>query len=352
MWQSHLSYHPRIGYTYTPSFRGRLPHESGGYLIRTNAAGFRSEQEFATERRPGVVRALLFGDSQTAGLGVGNRQRYGDLIEKAIPNLEVFNFAIDGVGMDQEYLAYLEHSEIAHDLVVIGLYVEDAARVSSRFLRYNDQNGKESYYAKPYYELRNSVLTLNHVPVPKRPRTRETLPQAQTAPPDGGLLSQARTAFRTIAPDPRVRRAITGSRLGHLIARAAGVQRAPGYDSPDNPGWRVLSAILRMWISSSRTPVLLIPIPMRAFVEGAGDPTGYRTRYRELASAMRCALHDPLPDLQDYPPSERRRFFFSHDGHLSPRGHEAIARSVQPAMARQIAERNNELATHDVCDAP
>ena len=127
--------------------------------------------------RPGVFRVLLFGDSQTAGVGVGNRQRYGDLIEKSIPNVEVFNFAIDGVGIDQEYLAYLDHCEIVHDLVIIGLYVEDAARVSSQFLRFNDQNGKEIYYAKPYYELRNSALILNQVPVPKRPWTKETLPQ-------------------------------------------------------------------------------------------------------------------------------------------------------------------------------
>ena len=112
IWQSHLAYHPRIGLTFTPSFKGRLPHESGGYLLRSNAAGFRSEHEFAVERAPGVFRVLLFGDSQTAGLGVSNRQRFGDLLEKSIPGLEIFNFAIDGIGIDQEYLAYLEHSQI------------------------------------------------------------------------------------------------------------------------------------------------------------------------------------------------------------------------------------------------
>jgi carbamoyltransferase len=67
MWNSHTTYHPRIGYTEMPSIRRRVQSESGGYLVRTNAAGFRSDCEFVKERSPGKARAILFGDSQTAG---------------------------------------------------------------------------------------------------------------------------------------------------------------------------------------------------------------------------------------------------------------------------------------------
>ena len=336
IWQSHLAYHPRIGFTYTPSFKGRLPHESGGYLLRSNTAGFRSEHEFAAERAPGVFRALLFGDSQTAGLGVGNRQRYGDLIEKSIPDLEVFNFAIDGIGIDQEYLAYLEHRHIAHDLVVIGLYVEDIARVSTRFFPCKDPHGSKLYYAKPYYEFRDNVLSLHHVPVPKGLWTEETVPQHRmpaSAKP-AGFVSRTLNTVRRSVPNSPTRRAFMGSRLGVLIQRARKLQRAPDYASPDNVGWRLLSEILKMWIAKSRTPVLLVPIPMRAFVYGESDPTGYQSRCRELAAATRCALHDPLPDLLSYAPSERHRFFFTQDAHLSAHGHQAVAQSIQPAIAR------------------
>ncbi|WP_294536351.1 hypothetical protein [uncultured Rhodoblastus sp.] len=339
MWQSHLSYHPRIGYTYSPNFRGRLPHESGGYLVRANAAGFRCEHEFEPERAPGAFRALLFGDSQTAGLGVGNRHRYGDLLERAIPGLEIFNFAIDGVGVDQEYLAYLEHSGIAHDLVVIGLYVEDVSRVSSQHLRFNDEAGREIYYAKPFYRLDGGGLTLANVPVPKRPFTRDMLPQDPRAGMEaGGFLARARTALHAMAPDPRLRRAITGFGLGDLIRKAAGEQRAPGYESPDNPGWRLLAEILKNWIFRSGTPVLLMPIPMWAFVEEAADPAPYQTRYREFAIATRCHLHDPLPDLLSLPLAERRKLFFARDRHLTPLGHRVMADSLQPAIADIIRQ--------------
>ncbi len=345
IWQSHLAYHPRIGFTYTPSFKGRMPHESGGYLIRSNTAGFRSEHEFVAERAPGVSRVLLFGDSQTAALGVSNRQRYSDLIEGMTPDLEIFNFAIDGIGVDQEYLTYLEHRHIAHDLVVIGLYVEDIARVSTRFHAWKDPHGEKFYYAKPYYEFCGNVLSLNHVPVPKGSWTGETVPQNRMPPSAEPVRWVSRTlnTVRSVVPNTATRRALMGSRLGVLIQRIRKVQRAPDYGSPDNVGWRLLSEILKVWIANSRTPVLLVPIPMRAFVYGESDPTGYQSRYRDLMAATQCLLHDPLPDLLSYASSERHRFFFTQDAHLSPYGHEALAQSIQPAIARLIKQRTQQV---------
>ena len=91
MSQALMKYHPRIGYTYMPNAKLRIPWGNGGYLVRANAAGFRSEREFVQERKPGTYRALLFGDSQSAGDGVNNAQRYTDLLEKALPGFELYN---------------------------------------------------------------------------------------------------------------------------------------------------------------------------------------------------------------------------------------------------------------------
>ncbi len=35
-------YHPSWGYTFIPRLRTRIVHESGGYLLSVNLAGFRS----------------------------------------------------------------------------------------------------------------------------------------------------------------------------------------------------------------------------------------------------------------------------------------------------------------------
>src|SRR5687768_10383686 len=90
-----------IGYRFVPGLRTRVEHEGGGYLVRTNQAGFRSEREFVPAKQPGTSRILLFGDSFTAGDGVSNPKRYGDQLELIVPDVEVFNFGLSGSGTDQ-----------------------------------------------------------------------------------------------------------------------------------------------------------------------------------------------------------------------------------------------------------
>ena len=74
-----LTYHPTIGYTFIPNLQARVRHEGGGYLIRTNAQGFRSDHDFHESSAQEPI--LLFGDSFTAADGVSNRYRYSEILE-------------------------------------------------------------------------------------------------------------------------------------------------------------------------------------------------------------------------------------------------------------------------------
>ena len=108
MTRSIFQYHPTYGFHFNPGVKARIPHEGGGNLVRANAAGFRSDREFVPPRTPGYRRVLLFGDSYTAGDGVSNGARYGDLLEKQVPGLEVYNYGLPGTGTDQHYLVYAD----------------------------------------------------------------------------------------------------------------------------------------------------------------------------------------------------------------------------------------------------
>src|SRR5262245_10687095 len=99
-----LEYHPVAGLRFIPGLRTRVEHEGGGYLLRTNEAGFRSEREFEPHRQAGGARILLFGDSFTAGDGVSNAHRFSDVLETLVPGTEVYNFGLPGTGTDQQYL--------------------------------------------------------------------------------------------------------------------------------------------------------------------------------------------------------------------------------------------------------
>ena len=140
-----LEYHPTFGHRFIPGLRARVDHEGGGYLVRTNQSGFRSDHEFVPEKQPGTFRVLLFGDSYTAGNGVSNGRRYGDVLESLIPGLEVYNFALTGTGTDQQYLIFREMAAgIEHDLVVISIWLENIRRNVARFREWHATPGGET----------------------------------------------------------------------------------------------------------------------------------------------------------------------------------------------------------------
>jgi carbamoyltransferase len=252
-----------------------------------------------------------------------------------VPNLEVFNYALTGSGTDQQYLTYLDCADVECDLLIIGLYVENIRRVNHRFLQFLDESGQDVFYAKPYYGIENGELVLHQVPVPKRPWTSETLPPEDADHVDRGasILPGVQDALRRVVPRSALA-AVKKFAPRDLLQKVTKFQPIPEYDSPDDPSWVLLRKILETWIRGSRTPVLLVTIPMWMFVDGQCDPASYLARFRELASDTGCLLHDPLPDLWQYTADERRAFRFKHDTHLSTKGHEALARSLAPVIER------------------
>lgn len=291
-------YHPVVGHTYIPGLRARVEHEAGGYLVRVNQHGFRSERDFERGSRSGIRRILLFGDSFTAGDGVDNGERYSDLLEVLLPDLEVYNLAVAGTGTDQQYLVYREFGRaFAHDLVVIGVFLENIRRNTERFHVWGGAFGQTVLIAKPYVALNpDGSLTLGHVPVPKGPRA----PEGDTG--DGRVLDW--------------------------------VSSLPAYERTADPGWLLMRAILTTWAAESPAPVLIVPIPLPEQIDGDLPAAPYQARFAELARVPGVTVHDPLPDLLALPPAERRALRFARDPHLGPAGHRALAGSlVRPLRA-------------------
>jgi len=331
-----------------PSAKIRIQGANGGYLVRTNAAGFRSDREFVDKRPPGVFRVLLFGDSQSSGDGMPNGLRYSDLLEAALPGLEVNNYALSGTATDQQYLAYQEHASTEHDLLVIGLYVENIRRITRRVVKARDSAGGEFFRAKPYYELNREELTLHNVPVPKLLWTDETLPK--------GLLkhvysydeanfffrNQSRshgTIMRALAPLGPLRRLAK-----QVVTRFRKFQPMPDYDTPDTAGWLLMRAILKDWIASSKKPVLLVPLPHDSSLTGLSDPSSYQARFRELSAETGCQLYDPLPGLLKLPAHERHALWSDVYGHLSVQGQASIAGLLGPVVQGLMAKRTQTAA--------
>ena len=149
-----ITFDEEIGYSYTPNLKARLIDDNGGYYIKTNSLGFRSNIEF--KKKKDKKRILFFGDSNTAADGVSNEDRYSDLLGEYF-DAEIFNYAISGTGTDQQYLIWEKYArDVQADLIIIGTLVENIERNKVQFRETIDYfTKKKTLTYKPYFNILN-----------------------------------------------------------------------------------------------------------------------------------------------------------------------------------------------------
>jgi len=298
--------------------------------------GFRSDREFTPVRSRDQARLLVFGDSYTAGEGVGNGRRYTDLLEQKVDGIEVFNFGLPGTGTDQQYLAYSEFAaDLEHDILLICPMVENIRRNLQRErLTRSAFDGRMVWRAKPYFELADGDLVLRNRPVPKR-TIRE---DAEEAPGGGRDDDSSRTRRVARAVTREIDKRVPGFRSWTQRVRRLALPEE--YNDPRHPGWLLMRSILLRWIGESRVPVLLCPIPTFGHIEGSLRAGPYRERFSELAADAGVELVDLLPVFHELATSARRDLRFARDEHPTERCHEVIAGALAPVVERVIRSRS------------
>ncbi len=103
----------QLGWRLTPQINAvhATPHFEVTYT--TNDLGHRDRQR-SPDLRQGWRRVLLYGNSQVFGWGVPAGRRFSDLIESRAADLEVWNLAVPGYGLEQQVLAYAANDYEAH----------------------------------------------------------------------------------------------------------------------------------------------------------------------------------------------------------------------------------------------
>jgi carbamoyltransferase len=323
---------PHFGHRYVANLNARIPNELGGFYIRTNAQGFRSETDFVREAN-GRRRILFFGDSFTAGDLCDNRERFSDLLGEWF-DAEVYNYGLSSTGTDQQLLVF-EHEakQVEGDLIVLAVFVENIERnqVSHR-VTVERETGKRILVPKPYFTLEHGRLVLHQVPVPlERP---EASPEREGSDRFGShrrdprlrLLYAAIDHYRS---DPRMRRARQAlapvlDELRGPALRAARFHPFPDYASADSEGWLLMKAILERFLSQARCPVLLVPLPTYHYYRD-GLPPDFQERFATLHAPDRVYVADVARPICALPRADRRRLSFEQDVHFSPEGHRVMA---------------------------
>ena len=113
-----------------PSTRFWHTSPDGSWEFRTNAQGFRDDEDWSAEKPSEQIRVLVLGDSQTEGFEVRQEQTFSAVMERALRrrgfDAKVLNTGISGFSTAEE-LAYLENEGIryAPDAVVLGFFAND-----------------------------------------------------------------------------------------------------------------------------------------------------------------------------------------------------------------------------------
>jgi carbamoyltransferase len=269
----------------------------------------RADRDYPLAQPQGRKRIVLLGDSYSAGDGVSNGKRFCDLLEQQHPHLDVLNFAVNGTGTDQQFLAYESKAgDYEHDAILWGICVENIARnMCTCRPSFDFKERLIVYRPKPYFTLEGGRLELRNNPVPLEKRPTES-------------LGDWTCSFPYLPEHPDDAYAI--------------------YRYPDRPHWRIMEAIIRrLFTLAGDKPVFIVPLPMfNHYLEEL--PASYWPAFQTLEdiSAKRYIVNI-LPDFQCLPMAERNNLRFPDDPHYTARAHAIVA----AALERTLAERCQDL---------
>lgn len=316
-----------IGYRYIPGVRMSLPRPGGGrYELAVNGAGIRSDREYAFERPAGVRRIIVCGDSMAAGQYVSNAQRFSELLERRIPNLEVINLALEGSGTDQQVMLY-EHVGLRyeHDLVILLPFLQNIRRNMVEWREAIDpQTGQAMRRAKPRYELVDGELVLR----PLRSGQSASLPLTDSRE---GTDNAATTSLRIkglLSRLPAIR--FVKSIMYALVPW----EPFPEYRDSGSPEWRLMAALIeRLRELAGGRPVVLAPTFYASYVQFR-MARNYWDRFSSLADSRQLAAIDLLPYFTRVGADAVRCFQDPFDMHFSAYGHLVLADALEAELRR------------------
>jgi lysophospholipase L1-like esterase len=316
-----ILYDEHLGWKLARSWSGR--HERSEYRVsyHTGTQGFRVSD--STNNDSTAARWAVLGDSFTFGLGVNDNETFTAVMNREATDKHFINYAVPGYSTDQQWLLLQQNPEIRRArrlLVVVYLGNDPFDNVLSFPL--------QARHAKPYVELENGKLRVRNQPVPLISK-----PQAQLQ----------RDLARLNAPrrEPAAwRRLLESSAVGALLLNSLFPDRYIANDVSTHFQYEtdVIIALLRkIQAQAAEMQPLIVLMPGRSFVQ---QPYSFSAAYQEYfrREILNAAPEQSLDVIDmatllrtDYETTSSQ-LFYPVDGHLTPIGHEFIARAISERL--------------------
>ena len=323
-----FKYNPNWGYWYRENFYGRVPgqgSETVYYTVKTNSVGARTSREPEGHLSGNNIKKIMFvGCSYTAGDGVSNNERFSDLLETMVADVQCHNYALSGSGHDQQNLIHKHFApRIKPDVLILSPYTGCLGRNTLANRPAQDPlTGLMVLRPKPYYEIHGGELVLFQSPTPRRSL------QVGVHPEDHRKKG-ALTALKKLA------RKITNQ----FVLDWYSSHRWPVnelYLHENSYPYRLGQSILENTLMSSEASLkIIMPLPTyRDCLEI--NRSAYRHFYSELALKTDAIFIDCLPVIASRPRHELDALFSPGDGHYTHLGHEVVAAHLASQMPQYL----------------
>lgn len=312
-----------LGWTYGRDFASETEH--------LNSQGLRARREYAPHAPPGTPRIAVFGDSYVYGNEVSDAETWPSQIEHGW-RAEVLNYGVGGYGLDQAFLRYQhEGAALAPSTVVMGITPMMAARVVSRYRRFQDP--REGPWFKPRFLLDGDELRLVPTPVATR-ADAERLIGAPAAVTEFGahdfwyVPAVFESPFYPWSATYRML-AYAGSRFWRRTFDRDRIRRGMSLNE-HSESFDIMLRIMHSFADAVRAagarPIVLM-VPVRSEIEmfeqlGRTSYEGLKRRIEQLG----MSTIDPVAALAAA--SRDGSSLFAPGGHFAARGNAIIARAV------------------------
>lgn len=327
---------PPLGFTLVPG-SSRIYARGGAFLVRDriNSLGLR-DVERAAERRSGVPRILVLGDSFMFGDGVAMEKTMPRRLEALMPGTEVINAGVRAWDLGQEFLYFRYRGHrFRPDLVLLAFFVNDLAPERGVIVELDAEGLPVSYRRHPDLARRD----------------RETAPRGVTGAVSTWLRERSmlytllrervdrwKVQRRAVAAPPKDHAADTPF-LGAFVAEPTG-EAAEAWSHAH----RVLYELKRISeTGGAKMAVILIPAPWQIsvdewnrWVEWLGVPPGLLSRRKPQEMVLSWCERSETPCfdlLGDFESGDRKALYFLHDHHWTEAGHDFAARRVARFLA-------------------
>ena len=324
-------YNKNIGHQFVPNLNARIINENGGYYVKTNSSGFRSDCEFIKEKKE-KPRILFFGDSNTAADGVSNKERFSDLIGEHF-DAEIYNYGLSGSGTDQQYLIWKNYAQnVKADLIVLCVLVENIERNKVSYREsINPFTKKPSFIPKPHFEYKDNELLLKNFPIPKIRDDISSIKEdmiQRAIPKKQEFIYNLINIWRQNKIFNPIRKKFDNSLKkfrSFLISNF--YQPYPDYKKNESKGYLLMDKILDKFTDSLPSiPVIILPIPTYHYYADGAKPI-YKNFFQKFENKKKnFIVLDLLNNLKKLDFNTRQSLCFKDDkSHFSQFGHKKIS---------------------------